>query len=139
MLSSNLLRPVAKVTRDRMVANWKHSEPNSTAATDFGSGYIADDACKRWMEEQVSPTFGFPDVARFKWAPIQKVLEERACPVSFAADEDVDEEEDASMVLVRKRQQEQMAAFLGKTDDSKKKPKRLPYYEKRGLQAVTTL
>jgi ribonuclease HII len=41
------LSSVAKVTRDRMIANWQFSEPLLEANTKFGSGYPSDPTCKK--------------------------------------------------------------------------------------------
>jgi hypothetical protein len=64
-------------------------------------------------------------------------------PVCFAADEnDGDEGDDDETHKVRlgvKRQQEQMSVFLGRRNVNDAPPKRLPYFEKRKLQAVLKL
>ena len=39
---------VAKVTRDRIVADWVWREKNVTLDKNFGSGYPGDDACVQW-------------------------------------------------------------------------------------------
>ena len=125
---------MAKVVRDRMVENWKFSE-QIAAEPNFGSGYPSDPLCKKWMEENQScKIFGFPDVVRFSWGPAKKALEGSATKVVFAAD--VDEDENADMAIGRKRQQEQMSAFLGRADA---KRKRLPFFERKKLLAVTKL
>ena len=126
---------VAKVVRDRIVENWKFSEPIA-AETNFGSGYPSDPLCKKWMEQNRScQIFGFPDVVRFSWGPAKKALDSsKTKKVVFEAD--VDEDENADMVIGRKRQQEQMSAFLGRADANRK---RLPFFERKKLLAVTKL
>jgi ribonuclease H2 subunit A len=39
---------VAKVTRDRVVADWQWRESNVTLDKDFGSGYPGDESCVNW-------------------------------------------------------------------------------------------
>lgn len=126
---------VAKVVRDRMIENWCFSESNLVASKGFGSGYPSDPTCKKWMEDHQScKVFGFCDVVRFSWNPIKKTLEEKGAKVVFESD--IDEEENQFKAGV-KRQQDQMSAFLGKPANQKQK--RLPYFERKGIQMVTTL
>ena len=136
---------VAKVVRDRMLANWKFSEPAlaATCSTDFGSGYPSDPACQAWMRKHLTDPIlgGFPDAVRFSWGPAKKQLQAAATAVTFAADDQDDDDDggDAQqhkILLGKKRQQEQMKAFL---TTGKGKPKRLPYFERRRLQMVPKL
>ena len=62
----------AKVSRDRILENWGFAEkaagrikPKRIA----GSGYPGDPETKEWLEGAFDPTFGFPEVVRFSWAP----------------------------------------------------------------------
>merc|ERR1711918_31281 len=57
----------AKVTRDRLLANWVHVEKGvpSGAELPLGSGYPGDERTKRWLRETCDPVFGFPKVVRF--------------------------------------------------------------------------
>lgn len=177
---------VAKVTRDRMIRNWRFSEPqwnnnenddsdnknsNTEGATStksklqFGSGYPSDPVCKKWLQDQLvaSPNiFGYPDVVRFSWSTVQKLLQSHAIPVRFAADDDADNGGDRNkdndsykIRLGLKRQQDHMAAFFGTNqpndDDGDGTPtasqknkqctrkKHLPYFQRKKLKMVTHL
>jgi ribonuclease H2 subunit A len=135
---------VAKVLRDRMIANWSFSEAELTdTPTNFGSGYPSDPVCQAWMNENWNPVFGFADVVRFSWAPTKKLLQAHtAAAVTFAADDHDDDGEQAGdestrhqIRLGKKRQQEQMSAFLSGAT----KQKRLPYFEHKKLNSVMKL
>lgn len=146
---------VAKVTRDRIISNWRFTElkVNETHSTKFGSGYPSDPICKEWIEEHSQkrgdPIFVFPDAVRFSWGPIKKLLasytdsSNNMVSVNFAADEndgeDMDDDETHKVRLGVKRQQEQMNVFLGRRNMTEPPPKRLPYFEKRKLQPVLNL
>ncbi|BGP42613.1 hypothetical protein JCM10449v2_006625 [Rhodotorula kratochvilovae] len=71
---------VAKVTRDRILADWCFAEPGVGAgegaeqARLFGSGYPSDPKTVAWLQENFNPVFGFPNVARFSWAPVKNAL-----------------------------------------------------------------
>jgi len=38
---------------------------------------VADPATKAWLEAELHPVFGFPDLVRFSWQPVIRALEER--------------------------------------------------------------
>ena len=103
--------------RDRMLENWKYSEACNTSH-DFGSGYPSDPKCKKWMEENADPVFGYPDILRFSWAPSKQQMEKSGVPVVFRADLDDEEEFE---------QKQGLSQFL------QKKRKRLGYFEKRKI------
>ena len=133
-----LMDAVAKVSRDVMTAKWKYSEPSfePIGGNDFGSGYPSDPKCKEWMEKNLGhPVFGYPDFARFSWAPMKKTMDEEGVTMRWEADDD--EEDDP--------QQMSLNAFVvpKKSNDGSKQPKqkraRLGYHEKLGLTAVTEL
>lgn len=65
-----------KVTRDRIVEGWRWSEPNLDFSEDrnYGSGYPGDEKCKKWLESNVDPVFGFPDICRFSWGTTKEIL-----------------------------------------------------------------
>lgn len=90
---------VAKVTRDRILDEWMFAEPgigveadendaageeededdeDEEAAADtarlFGSGYPSDPKTVAWLQTNFDPIFGFPNVARFSWAPVKNAL-----------------------------------------------------------------
>jgi hypothetical protein len=140
---------VAKVVRDRMITNWKFTEPKLNECNhprNFGSGYPSDPTCKDWIHQNmIDPIFAYPDVVRFSWGPIKKqLLTDAPVLVEFEADEDDstaagDDDEKHKIRLGIKRQQEQMNLFLGKPNPEKSKPERLPYFERRKLQQVMKL
>ena len=77
-----------------MTAKWKYSEPSfePIGGNDFGSGYPSDPKCKEWVEKNLGhPIFGYPDFARFSWAPMKKTMGEGGVTMRWEAD---DEEED---------------------------------------------
>ncbi|TKA54032.1 hypothetical protein B0A53_03314 [Rhodotorula sp. CCFEE 5036] len=91
---------VAKVTRDRILDEWVFAEPGIGAGTNeaadesdaageekdedeeaaadtarlFGSGYPSDPKTVAWLQTNFDPIFGFPNVARFSWAPVKNAL-----------------------------------------------------------------
>lgn len=92
----------AKVTRDAWVDNWVWEEdhkPSSVAPVEtkgkasdkkslieswtkeFGSGYPSDPNTRDWLANHFEPTFGFPSVARFSWAPVKTACETKGAKV----------------------------------------------------------
>ncbi|GJN93548.1 hypothetical protein Rhopal_006605-T1 [Rhodotorula paludigena] len=72
---------VAKVTRDRILDEWTFAEPGvggegeeGEAVRVFGSGYPSDPKTVAWLQDNFDPVFGFPNVARFSWAPVKNAL-----------------------------------------------------------------
>ena len=129
--------------RDRLLSNWKFSElssssspneDNNKALYDFGSGYPSDPKCKAWMENNplMDPVFGYTDLLRFSWAPTKNRLKEEDNAASVVFKADLDEEEEESL-----QQQKGMKQFL--TAGSTKKRKRLPYFNKRNIQATESV
>ncbi|BGP19115.1 hypothetical protein JCM10213_008038 [Rhodosporidiobolus nylandii] len=74
---------VAKVTRDRILEDWTFAEPGvgegeeGDAARLFGSGYPSDPKTVAWLQDNFDPVFGFPNVARFSWAPVRNALQKK--------------------------------------------------------------
>ncbi|GAA5832651.1 hypothetical protein JCM3766R1_004280 [Sporobolomyces carnicolor] len=83
---------VAKITRDRILEDWTFLEQPVETTKDedetdgperkdeqderrlFGSGYPSDPKTVAWLESNFHPVFGFPNVARFSWAPVKNAL-----------------------------------------------------------------
>jgi ribonuclease H2 subunit A len=65
----------SQVTRDRILSNWQWAESHLTFADDraYGSGYPGDARCVQWLARNLEPTFGFPDVLRFRYELIFEV------------------------------------------------------------------
>ena len=57
---------VAKVTRDKILRNWKFIEPIEVAG-ELGSGYPSDPKTKEWLQLNRDPVFGYPNLIRFSW------------------------------------------------------------------------
>jgi hypothetical protein len=145
-----MTNPVAKVTRDATLRNYALPERQRSLGSDdttkdntnedrqWGCGYPSDAYCKTWVERHFHPVFGFPEIVRFSWAPAKKLLltSEDVAAVKFAADDDdednkeEDEQYKLAVVHSKKRQRQQMKAFLST------EPKRLPYFQRRGLQPI---
>lgn len=107
---------MAKVVRDRMITNGKFSEMplNRRKHTmKFGSGYPSDPICKEWIHNDgmIDPIFTFPNIVRFSWAPIKKILLQKpsseqsgdttgtpptVVPIVFAADTNNEEDDNDS-------------------------------------------
>ena len=51
------------------------------------SGYPSDPLTKAWLKAFLEPTFGWPSVARFSWAPAKDALEARGVPVQWPDDD----------------------------------------------------
>ncbi len=124
-----------------MLLNWKADE--SLLDLDFGSGYPSDPKCVGWMERNLQdPVFGYSNaLVRFSWNPIKSALatSKRAVEVTFAADADEEEDEETRRHYVVLQQR--MKSFLSDTQyqSQPKKKRRLPYFDKLGLHAVTKL
>ncbi|GAA6039314.1 hypothetical protein JCM8097_003259 [Rhodosporidiobolus ruineniae] len=74
---------VAKVTRDRILEEWVFAEPGVGEGEEgeevrvFGSGYPSDPKTVAWLQSNFDPIFGFPNVARFSWAPVRNALQKK--------------------------------------------------------------
>jgi hypothetical protein len=57
-----------QVTRDRILSHWQWAESHLAFADDraYGSGYPGDARCVGWLARNLEPTFGYPDVLRFR-------------------------------------------------------------------------
>jgi len=139
--------PVAKQSRDTLIANWKWTEkPNFQPqnSTNFGSGYPSDPKCKTWVDRNcnIDAPFGFPDFVRFSWAPTKNALKEGAdnCGPVVRWEADEDEEDDTG------GKQSSLDSFMavnskgrkrGSLEDLKRKRQRLGVFNELGLSKVT--
>lgn len=108
----------AKVTRDRIVQNWRYVECPSLHLDAFqlGSGYPADPETKKFLERSLDPVFGFPTLARFSWSTITKILDKDACKCDW---DEPDEGEQDQKVL-NKQQMFFKNFFYAKNQSNKK-------------------
>lgn len=49
----------------------------------IGSGYPADQVTCNWLRRNIHPVTGYPNFVRYSWAPVQKMLHENACKVTW--------------------------------------------------------
>jgi len=91
----------AKVTRDRVLANWQFQEDSLSASRTFGSGYPGDETTRVWLRDNVDKVFGFPSVVRFSWKPVHVMLDKSGVPVKWAEyeEEAEDAEESGGMAV----------------------------------------
>ncbi|GAA6058807.1 hypothetical protein JCM10212_001923 [Sporobolomyces blumeae] len=80
---------VAKITRDRILEDWTFVEGEAVEAGNdearlFGSGYPSDPKTVAWLESNFHPVFGFPNVARFSWAPVKNALLKKGVPSKWS-------------------------------------------------------
>lgn len=75
---------IAKVTRDYCLDKWVFEEGMEPKSRQFGCGYPSDPLTVRWLEDNVHPVHGFPDIVRFSWSSCQRILDDKAIPVAFA-------------------------------------------------------
>eukprot|EP00731_Ephydatia_muelleri_P036915 Em0354g2a len=78
----------AKVIRDATLKEWRFVERGVEISADFGSGYPADPATKRWLQESLDPLFGYPSLVRFSWATCTTILDNKAHAVKWPDDDD---------------------------------------------------
>jgi len=76
----------AKVIRDKRLSEWAFEESMEIQSDKLGSGYPGDPVTKKFLEDSLDPTFGFPSVVRFSWKTAENILEKRA----FACNWDID-------------------------------------------------
>ena len=83
---------VAKVTRDRSLANMMKLY-ELQAGGEFGCGYPSDPTTVKWLQVNLEPVFGWPEVVRFSWSSCDRLLQDRAVKVVWP---EKDNEEDRS-------------------------------------------
>jgi len=90
----------AKVIRDSVLKNWTFEEPHlrdsqnsstsDSKSPQWGSGYPSDPLTKKWLRNNCDRIFGFPSVVRFSRNTTSNILEERAVPVNWGDDEEIE-------------------------------------------------
>ncbi len=105
----------AKVTRDRVLADWQFEERNlEDASRVFGSGYPGDPKTKQWLKNHSDPVFGFPTLIRFSWKTTTNALKDvGACAVYYG-----DEEDDQDMGPVFTYRQTKRARYFAEREIS---------------------
>ena len=72
----------AKVTRDRVLAEWKFPE-NKEFESDYGCGYPSDPKAKSWLIRNYDNVFGYPNLVRFSWKTCYAVLEKNEVNIEW--------------------------------------------------------
>ncbi|CAB3367241.1 Hypothetical predicted protein [Cloeon dipterum] len=78
----------AKVCRDKAVSNWKFKENIEIVGDAWGSGYPGDPATKKFLQANLDPVFGFPQLVRFSWSTAEKITDEKCAPFEWSDDEE---------------------------------------------------
>ena len=117
----------AKVARDRIVKNWTFNEGIDKTDLKYGSGYPSDPDTKSFLANNIDSVFGFPQFVRFSWSTAANILDEKAVPVHWDDDEDVENSKKPNV----------KSMFKAQTEDPK--AKRHIFYTERCLQSVKDL
>ena len=104
---------VAKVTRDKLVADWHFPEEtlNQRIARNYGSGYPADERTKTWLVDHCDKVFGFPSFVRFSWGTCKKMMLEKCVKVDWGED-DIEEDEDGCTNMPRPKKQQKLNSYF---------------------------
>ncbi|KAK9729783.1 hypothetical protein K7432_000026 [Basidiobolus ranarum] len=108
----------AKVTRDHVLKDWVFAESGvEEVSREFGSGYPSDPKTVAWLQSNLDPVFGYPNIIRFSWSTCSRLLDAQGVKVTWESDE----ENQNSLVKM----------FNSKTDE------RSDYFKNRNLQVVS--
>ena len=100
---------------------------------EWGCGYPGDKNTVRWLQENLHPVFGWPDVVRFSWAPAMEPIDKNPQAHGAVVFKWPDEEDDHG------GERAGMAAFLGGGGGAKKrKLDRHKLLTESKLEPVTT-
>ena len=122
----------AKVPRDTILSEWTFEDPDVCSDREWGCGYPSDKHTKRWMEDNLHPIFGWPDLVRFSWGPALTVLQKEpekhgACVVKWPDEEEIEGSDE----------RHGMASFLGQQQATKRrKVDRVRLLHEAGLEPV---
>lgn len=119
----------AKVTRDRVLKDWKFPENITASTEDYGSGYPNDPVTKQFLKEHMDNVFGFPQIVRFSWSTASSILE-KAVPIEWE-DDNVENDNPAAGCASL------LSFFTSKNPKPKHKPHR--FFTDRNLCQVTDL
>lgn len=78
----------AKVTRDHALLTWTFKEGHEITYKEFGSGYPADPVTKKFLADNYDMVFGYPQLVRFSWSTVPKILKEQAYHVEIEESSD---------------------------------------------------
>uniref|UniRef100_A0A0N5A533 Ribonuclease n=1 Tax=Parastrongyloides trichosuri TaxID=131310 RepID=A0A0N5A533_PARTI len=73
----------AKVTRDKIVYNWKFIEGSKYNVKETGSGYPGDPKTKKYLSENCDKVFGFTSFVRFSWGTANPYIEKNCCKINW--------------------------------------------------------
>ncbi|CAE1300896.1 RNASEH2A [Acanthosepion pharaonis] len=119
----------AKVTRDRVLKDWKFPENITASTDDYGSGYPNDPVTKQFLKEHMDNVFGFPQIVRFSWSTASSILE-KAVPIEWEDDNVENDKPGAGCASL-------LTFFTSKNSKPKHKPHR--FFTDRNLCQVTEL
>lgn len=134
----------AKVTRDVDLANFvfKETELADEISREFGSGYPADPATKKWLADNLNPVFGWPSVVRFSWATCKKIIESEGIPMEW--DDDDEEEQEARGGKAASQKMTQFFAASSNTNSVTSQQSRIPlnqrfsYFKNHHMHVATS-
>jgi len=66
----------AKVTRDRVLSEWRFPEAGKEISNEYGCGYPGDPKTKEWLRQNFDSVFGFPTLVRFSWKTCYSILQD---------------------------------------------------------------
>ena len=118
--------------RDTILSEWTFEDPDVCSDREWGCGYPSDKHTKRWMEDNLHPIFGWPDLVRFSWGPALTVLQKEpekhgACVVKWPDEEEIEGSDE----------RHGMASFLGQQQATKRrKVDRVRLLHEAGLEPV---
>jgi ribonuclease H2 subunit A len=121
----------AKVARDLALKTWNFKEDVVMTDVPYGSGYPSDPATKKYLSENVDKIFGFPQIVRFSWSTVDKILNDRGVQVTWDNVDD-DEEEGAPTPSVLSYFQRSSSAHVVQN-------KLHQFFTERALYPVSTL
>lgn len=75
---------VAKVTRDRLLHDWKCAESVSLTDRDWENGYVVEKAVA-WLGRNCHPVFGFTDIVRWSWSTTEDHARKHMVSFRFAS------------------------------------------------------
>ncbi|XP_044750889.1 ribonuclease H2 subunit A [Coccinella septempunctata] len=124
----------AKVTRDHALQTWKFKEGHNITHKEFGSGYPGDPVTKKFLADNYDMVFGYPQLVRFSWSTVPKILEEKAYHVEV---EEVSDDESKKTPVSNNT----ITSFFKLSNEDSQKPKkaRFDFFTERCLSREVNL